>query len=217
MMRTPLILILFLIATASGIVVIEQFAGAEEHTLFVDSGLATSNRSSLSICIDGAGEKVVASADVSNLQQLLERRINEERKRFETFPYPDKHAVSRGCPPSVIDMRRPFDPLSEVETAVKVWAPDAPSEHLAFVYLVSDAEYTAVFGNQPYVEVGAEYLCEEHVCAGVTTALYVPESVPDRAFGDGLMDALGLLPDKPQPELSPTDIQKLREEALGLE
>ena len=69
--------------------------------------------------------------------------------------------VVEGCPPPTAalgDSELNSSTSSEFYTdliakPVRIWAPDAPSQHRAFVYFIPEDIYLATFGTKPYARV----------------------------------------------------------------
>lgn len=58
-----------------------------------------------------------------------------------------------------------------------------PSRFRLFVFVLPQAQITALFGDSPYRTAPQEFLCREHTCDEVTTGIYVsPWELRDAAF-----------------------------------
>jgi len=208
-------LLALLVAAAAVILLLEEFVGAQEDQVrFARGGLATSNRSRLSICVDGARGAAVAAAEVEAISRGLDDLFAAGRY---SLVYGGEHLVVVGCPPptalSAVPRSRDARHGSD-GGGVYLYAPEGPSEHRVFVYVIPPDVYNASFGSEPFATGTAEFLCQGHECAAVTTSLYITPSVAANVLREGLLDALGLHGRVSDPPQDPTAVQQQREEAL---
>ena len=171
--------------------------------------LFASNRTMLSLCVDGAGGLTVSDEQVATVAEALELAIasvpdppNEYRER----------RVSRGCPaPSAMESLQSGlsrkGRLDEQDWTFgdliigQSGAPSEPSPHRMFVYFVSPDLYSQSFSAEPYFRATAETICEGDVCGGVTTALYVRSSATAEVLQTAFLRLLNLTPYEDNPEI----------------
>jgi len=205
------VVILFALLTAAAVaLLVSQFVGAEEdNDALISGGLATRNRLELSICVDGAGGESISPTRVAAVQRAIDNGLSRELDRFHEPPYPPTGQATSGCPAASVPLGASLTAYEAEEYAARVEVPAEPSGHRVFVYVLPDAIYAATFGSESYIRTTAELLCEEHVCAEVTTGLYVPESVSAEMLEVGLVDALGLI-SREDPPMDATEAEERR-------
>ncbi len=197
---------LLLIALSAGGFFVSRFVGAGEGHVKFDyaDGLLTTNRSILSLCVDGAGGNAVSPNAVDSVGRALENVL------FDTSNVPPGYAnweVTSGCPPPSGLTGTPTDRWernSGAGSGVFVGsegAPLTPSEHRTFVYFVAPGAYAASFGDEPYANISEEFLCERGFCSGVTIGIYLPNTVTSAVLRQALLEALNLLPPEPRPTI----------------
>lgn len=155
--------------------------------------LETSNRTELSLCVDGAGGFTPAQAQVQLVRQALDGAVAVVPSLPTEY---GQRAVSAGCPPPTAMIGRPV-PEDEPWTGVVrvgAGAPRDPSLHRLFVYFVSPDAYALHFGAKPYFRTIAEEMCQVDECWGVTGALYVSPSITADTLREALIDNLNLRP-----------------------
>jgi len=200
--------------------------GARGNVTFTTTILATSNRSHLSVCVDGAGGFSISGAEVERVRQALDSGLGSLGEEYIHAPkYRQEAEVSRGCPPPTSALtadelgeqsRTRYGDLLVDPVSVRVPAGDAPSEHRVFVYFVPPDVYGAAFGAKPYAMGSAEFLCGAgYNCAEVTTALYVTPLVDADVLSDAALDAIGfLLSTAGDPPMSPQERNERTRQAL---
>lgn len=174
---------------------------AESDPGVVAGMLIMSDRSHLSVCVDGAASAAVDSAVVEMVRQATEDGLLSVDGTFDRAEeYRQGLHVVNGCPPATAALtpdqiteqsRRFGDILGE---PVHATTPASISEHRVHVYLLPQRAYQSAFGEKSYALGAAEFLCSGGVCAEVTAALYVPETATPPTLSDGLLDAIGFLP-----------------------
>jgi hypothetical protein len=162
----------------------------------VEGPLLVSNRSHLSICVDGGGGLNISNEDVQGVRETLEEAL---AARPEIPPEYAEREVTAGCP-------APTARLGSPEKFLGLGAPSVatPSEHRVFVYLLPPEVYAATFGSDPYSFGPEEFLCEGDACYPITFGLYVSSSFDGNVLRQGLLDSLHLLlpkPNNPEPIL----------------
>ncbi|MCH8994961.1 MAG: hypothetical protein IH959_08365 [Chloroflexi bacterium] len=199
--------------------------GARGNVTFTTTILATSNRSHLSVCVDGAGGGTATATDVAQVRQALDTGLaNLEGVYTTAADYRLGITVSAGCPPPTAALtadelgeqsRTRYGDLLVDPVSVRVPAGGAPSEHRVFVYFVPHDVYGAAFGAKPYAMGSAEFLCGAgYNCAEVTTAQYVTPSVNADVLSDAALDAIGFLPSAGDPPMSPQERNERTRQAL---
>jgi len=166
----------------------------------VDGGngfLATTNRTNLGVCVDGTPGYAVNQRDLDAVAEALAESADRLDDGYDdtTVRQVRDGRVVHGCPPPSVGVGKVLGPeaLDEALHGEATRSTDAASPHLVFVYFVDRGSFAATFGDEPYIEGTAEMLCEGHVCAGVTTTLYVPDSVSAYDLQLGITDAIGLI------------------------
>lgn len=147
----------------------------------VNSALLTSNRSSLSICLDS---KI---AEISN--ETLRLLVDLTLQRVKQHPHfaaaglsSGMPRVSVGCPGPARILMPGFDWESGYATGQPL-AVTQPSEYRTFVFLVPRKQATHR-GGYVFHNAAQEMLCDHSGCSEVTSALYLtPEDIatPDSA------------------------------------
>jgi hypothetical protein len=153
--------------------------------------LITGNRPNLSICVHGAGGLSVSNDDVARVRAALEAGLLSVP---DIPPEYGERVVSEGCPPPSAQLGQPAS-----QWDIRGARVDVPSVHRVFVYLVSDATYSATFGAEPFVAAGEELVFSGDEGYPVTFGLYVPQSAPSDALSEGLLTVLRLRPHEPSP------------------
>ena len=163
--------------------------------------LLVSNRTQLSLCVDGAGGFSVSDDEVDRVRDALEGVLAAADN--PPSEYSDR-AVSRSCPPptaltgSVLDYgeRYGFGVLSgsgALETAG-----DA-SRHRLHVYVVPPDVYATSFGADAYATTAEDLLCDVDVCIWLTQGLYITPSTGSDVISRALRSVLVLNPPLPEP------------------
>lgn len=190
---------LALLATTSWALAGYKVTHGEPPVTRIDRGLVTSNRTTLSICVDSK------TPDVSN--QTLKASIAAALGQVTAHPdfVPAGLAVAPpqvdvGCPGPARMLLPGFNSDSGSATAESANVVQ-PSEYRTFVFVVPRQTATLPDGNVVH-EVPQEYLCEGEVCPEVTTALYLtPGDLSDPvSLVRMLTGAVGLDPDPTTPE-----------------
>lgn len=150
----------------------------------VDSPLAVSTRDVLSVCIETA-----EPADARLVVEILEE-LRQEPSRYplEATAWMEQPQAELGCPPPTVLNGQPH---LQGESAVQV---EAPSPHRLFIYLVSEDDFSAAFGDSPFGRAGEEIFCPGggRVCAEVTTGIYLLK-LDRQELKDAMIHGLGLL------------------------
>lgn len=197
---------------------------AGTNVSFTGGMLTTSNRSNLSVCVDAAGGATSVSADVEKVRQAIDDGLAGVADVYiNAQQYQRDVEVTSGCP-------APTAALTAAELAERPSTQRhsdllgdpvrlaSPSQHRVFVYFVPADVYDLAFSSKPYARGAAEFLCEGHVCAEVTTGLYVRPSVSADVLSEGLRDVIGFLPSAAEgdPPYDPGEAERLREAELEL-
>lgn len=155
--------------------------------------LFTTNRTQLSLCVEGAGGFSVAQAEVELVRRALEDAVAVVPSLPAEYA---QRSVSAGCPlaTALIGRLVPEDEPWTGVVRVGVGTSRDPSLHRLFVYFVSPDAYAAHFGTRPYFRTTAEDICEVDECGGVTSALYVPPSITPGTLREALFNNLNLRP-----------------------
>lgn len=188
--------------------VVAQFVGAQggdEGGVRVIPLLGASNRTHLSLCLDGAGGLSVSGTEVRTVRQTLEAALAGVSDLPPQYSEP---TVSLGCPPpvaltgkrlgmhdrfSMVDIPSRFTRLPDIAP------PGVPSPHRLHVYFVPPDVYAASFGGDAYAVTGEEMICKGDVCTWVTEGLYLTPSVSSDVLRRALLTPFGLLPMVPEP------------------
>lgn len=196
-----------LVAAGAVAVVVAHFAGAEEQAWPAMTGgaLISANRSHLSVCVDTGGGQTPSTADVSQVRQEL-LLLKESPDYLSSFGEPEAVA---GCPQSPVLASAPPQSANDLhralhDDAVAIRSPDLPSPHRLFVYVVAPDTYQDYFRDGPFTIGAAEMYCGGggHVCAEVTTSLYLPKGYGEEALREGLERALPISRDGPTPTMA---------------
>jgi hypothetical protein len=202
MMRSPV----FLLAVAltgvviAGVFVFEVALGGGEDKV---SRLISEDRTHLSLCVDSAGGRQAANADVAFVEDSLEAALSV------TEIVPSEYGMATttaGCPSplnlngdqiTIVDRSRP---------EAFLYDPGLVSPHRLFVYLVPPAAFLSAFGHSEYDFSTSEYLCsgsptpilvpgvlrDGQPCVPMTASVYVPSNVSREYLTDVLLYTLGL-------------------------
>ena len=159
--------------------------------------LLYSDRSNLSVCVDGAAGFNVSDTELVAVQAALDSGLASVPDVPGVYSQP---AVAVGCPAppaALVDQTvKPANRAFELGVIV-----DVPSNHLLFVYFMDVDTYTASFGSEPYSKATAEYICTFDNCVGVTLSVYFPQTAGSDVLREGLLDILSLLPRPPEPTI----------------
>lgn len=154
--------------------------------------LLSDTRSRLSVCVAGTEGQDISDAEVDEVRDALEAGFSDVSDVPVEFNDPE---VVADCPPPVVPPGTPAD--FPGLGAPKV---DEPSDHMIFVYFLTDEIFEVTFGEQPYSVSPEEFVCRFDDCEEVTLGLYVPASVSSTVLEDGLLYAFHLRPREPIPE-----------------
>ncbi len=181
--------------------------------------LFTTNRTVLSICVDGAEGYTVTPDDLDGVRLALEDAI---RRTAEPPTEYGVRVVVEGCPepraPSYVISTSGADRLDENDWNIgdviigDRGAPPEPSPHRLFVYLVPPDVYTGYFVAEPYFRHTAESLRSGDEFIGVTGAVYVRSSISHQDVRAALMHNLNL-----REEVSTDDFNPYSETATTVE
>ena len=160
---------------------------------WVGGPLLVKNRDHLSLCVDDAGEFNISDTNVEAVRAALAAMLAVQPEVPIEYT---NGVVTKGCPPISTRLGTP-NPYVGLAAERYYQGGGSPSEHLAFVYLVSRDVYAATFGDQPYVQGREEFICGGDVCVVATVGLYFPETVEADVLEAGLLRALVL----PRPEI----------------
>lgn len=148
--------------------------------------LLATNRSILSVCIDGALGYDASEEDADWLRQALDGALDA----FPDTPaeFAQREAVL-GCPaPSAALMGDSAHPLDDAREGVRV---ELSGPHRLFVYLLPPEQYAAR-STLPYVVGNGEYIVEGDYGRPVSAALYITPAIPPETLREALLSALGL-------------------------
>lgn len=190
---------------------------AEGRVSFTTGILGTSNRSNLSVCVDGVGGHAVAAPEVAMVRRALVEGLTSVSDVYQrATDYRDGAEVSAGCPAHTAALT--VAELAAWEASgdasaddipgspINVRGPDTPSSHLLFVYIIPSDVYGRVFGAEAeWAKGAAEMLCGGHSCAQVTTALYVSPSIDPAELSAGLLSGIGYGEPEVDPPMSPEE------------
>lgn len=170
---------------------------AEEDEITIGGLLRVSNRTNLSLCVDGAGGFSVSDDDVDRVRNALETVLAAADDPPSEYSDP---VVSLGCPPPVALTGRRLSILDRhsLEVSPLESASDV-SRHRFHVYVVPPEVYETSFGGDTYATTAEEFICESDVCTSVTRGLYVTPSTSSDVIGRALRAGLVLLPPLPEP------------------
>lgn len=204
LIKVSLVLLGLLIAAlvTAGFVVAHLVGSQESQVVLGNGVLASSDRTHLSVCIDGAAGAATSETALTAVRQALSEIRSSPYYRPE---FGEPEAVE-GCPaPSALSGSPPTDAVERhytLEQTVRVWPPASPSPHRVFVYVMPPEVYADYFGDDPYAVGTSEMLCSGDVCVAVTGSLYIPSASSD-ALQQGLSAALGLRPREREPQPTP--------------
>lgn len=160
-----------------------QTPTAEEDGVLTGWPLRTSNRTMLSLCVDGAGGFLISDAQVEAVEAALEESLGGIHNPLPEFR---QWEVSTGCPPApnlfITDTGVVLDGLGAKT--------DWPSRHLVFVYFLP-ADSFKPSSDFPYEEMTTEQMCIEYSCYAVTAGLYVNASISQEILREALLRTLG--------------------------
>lgn len=183
----------------------------------VQGGLLHSDRSNLSVCVDGAAGFNVSDTEVEAVQAALDSGLASVPDAPGAYSEP---TVAVGCPapPAALvdETVRPANRPFFLGVVV-----DVPSNHLLFVYFMALDTYTASFGtasfgSAPYIKTTAEAMCTFDVCRGVTLSVYFPQQAGSDVLREGLLDILNLLPRLPDPTIDWQACERGEQPNLGV-
>lgn len=182
-------------------VLVARFAGAQEDPQVTHNPLITTNRTHLSICVDGARGYAVSQQEVTWLREALDDALNNSPLTPPEFA---QRELVTGCPspPAALTEDNPnFHELWQALVHGVGWpVVDTPSPHLVFVYLVPPEFYESKF-DIPYLVGNADRTCEVDTCVPLTVALYLSPAIESQMLREALLDSLGLLPYRPEPTI----------------
>jgi hypothetical protein len=138
--------------------------------------LRASNRSELSICVDGIGV-TVGDREVELVQEALREQRVRLRLAGEIGTLFDNARIVQGCPPAgALDPSRHTTGGKTGKTIMGKATSD-PSPHLLHIYVVASEQFETWFGNGPvvpsYVPAAEELSCRGDQCREVTLGLYL--------------------------------------------
>lgn len=169
----------------------------------ISGGLLSSNRTHLSVCVDGAAGATLSETALTAVRQVLSdiRSLPNYRPAF------GEPETVEGCPaPSSLSGSPPTDAVERhriMEQAVRILLPASPSPHRLFIYVTPPEVYAAYFGGDPYAVGTSELLCSGDVCWAVTSSLYILSASNGDTLQQGLSAALGLRPREREPFPTP--------------
>jgi len=189
-------------ALALGIaLVVINLAGAEEGD---DEGpLLFSDRTQLSICLDGAAGYETNDTDAQAVRQGI-----EETLATSPIEVPREYAeweLVEGCPhpaPNLTGQRG----LSEIFANGSIGGLiSEPSPYRLFVFLLPSELYAndplIARAQLPYILGSGETICETDLCDNLSRAVYLPANASKGALREALLAGLYLLPyTTPEPE-----------------
>ena len=182
------------------------------------SRLITSNRTNLSLCVDGAEGHAVDDAELTAVRRALDDAVTSATDAPTEYA---ERQVTVGCPPATAIKLVGTDiaegnKLDEFDWSLgavfigQAGAPAEPSPHRVFVYLVEPAVYSQSFESEPYFRNTAERLCLGDECIGVTTAVYLRTTATDEDFRFALSHVLNLVPFVDDPSIDEAFRQNCR-------
>ena len=190
--------------------------GDDSDALEDPGRLIAPGRTHLSLCVDSAGGRQAADADVDFVQNSLEEALAGADYIASEFGVA---TTAAGCPPPLelsgtritdVDRTRPEAFLHDAALV---------SPHLLFVYLVTPEDFIAAFGIAAFDHSGydigtAEWLCsgpritpraqgfrDDTTCESMTSSVYVPDDVSRDKLADVFLNALGLRTTQPAPTI----------------
>jgi hypothetical protein len=150
--------------------------------------LQTSNRSNLSLCVDGAFGLEAADEKLDTVRDVVESVV--EGLPVAVPEYADPEVVA-GCPASQVLSGEPSEFSPFKGGSVQPWLGEAPSRHRFFIYFLPDGRYQEWFGDQPYATGSEESLVwVDMVLSGVTGGVYFAESAASDVLERALTDEL---------------------------
>lgn len=167
-----------------------------------DTALLTTNRDGLKICV----ESLVPDLEEQQIQGQVRGALTKVSN------HPDFQDAGLGRQPIAIDTGCPSEPTirkARYDSRERIGAPDLadePSGYRTFVYVASQEELDAAFGDRRLHITPQEELCEENdICGVVTVAVYLtPEELMDRPLLErSLTHGVGLWP-VDEPRFDPT-------------
>lgn len=190
---------------------------AEGSVSFTTSILGTSNRTNLSVCVDGAGGHAVSAPEVAMVRRALADGLTSVSDVYQrATDYREGAEVSEGCPAHTAALT--VAELAAWEASgdssaddirgspINVRGPDTPSSHLLFVYFIPSGVYERAFdAEDPWTLGAAEMLCGGHSCAQVTAALYVSPSIDPAELSAALLSGIGYGEPQVDPPMSPEE------------
>ncbi len=155
--------------------------------------LATTNRSILSVCVDGTPGYALTQDDLDAVTEALDRGFEGLAGPDAVFNerYGEDTRVIQGCPTPTVTLGATLASKEVSELTTRSF--DAASPHRMFVYLVAPLAFDVTFPEErPFVRGAAEMLCRGDQCAEVTTALYVKSDIDPDPLTEALLYSLGL-------------------------
>ena len=164
--------------------------------------LFTSNRTELSVCVDGAEGYDLTGEEVDAVAEALENSLASVPDPPNEYA---KRGVSEKCPRGTVLSYVGSDVVGGGRLDEYDWSlgdvfigypdgPSEPSEHLVFLYFVTPDGYNQSFDSEPYFRHTAESLIVGDVISGVTTALYVRSTATTADLETALTGVLNILP-----------------------
>lgn len=184
-----------------------------------DPGLLLApGRTHLSLCVDSAGGRQAADADVDFVQTSIEQAFAVADN------IPSEYGVATtetGCPPPLELSGARITDVDRMRSEAFLDDAALVSPHLVFVYLVPSEDFVAAFGIAAFENSGYDFRTAEWLCSGrrvtpiaslggfrdgpgcesMTFSVYVPEDVSREDLADVFLDTLGLRTRQPAPTI----------------
>jgi hypothetical protein len=172
----------------AGFVISHLAAGDEPEVTHVGGVLQTSNRSNLSLCVDGAFGLERADEDLDAVRDVVESVAEGLPIAAPEYANPE---VVAGCPASHILTGPPSEFGPFPGRLVRPSLGEAPSRHRFFIYFLPDGTYQEWFGDQPYATGSEESLIwGDFILGGVTRGVYFAESTASDVLEGALTEVL---------------------------
>jgi hypothetical protein len=179
-----------------------EFVGAHESVEPSTGPLLATNRSMLSVCVDGARGLNATQANANGVATALDDALDSFADVPEEFQRREVVLSCPGAPPGLNDTTG-----SVAGVIAGGFRVEEPGPHRLFVFILPPDAL-----GIPYYIGNAEYVLEGDVGRPASTALYITPETSAEQLREGLLWALSLeAPDRPLPP----DEQRARDCELG--